>query len=354
MNTKELTRKIILRVAKFKWLIFMGAILFAVLLFFYAKTIPPIYTAKTTVFPLTASNESPATSAITTLLGGGDAPKSFSQDASINIVELALSRNTMNAVVLKTLPELGNKRIAELLIESHNKTRKRFEPAIEVPKDTASLKAIGSALLQKNYTAKVLKSGIFEVTFSNANERLLSPVSYQLIDKISQFYIDMKIKKAKRDYDFTLKKVDSLQQILDVYDRRAVHMNNTTLFVPNSKIEYSIPKENLVANKERVMRQRDASANNREEALWRLQKATPIIATLDKPEPPFDVTRPSAFMYAIVGLMLGTFLTILLVIGPLLFSYMKAEANKAIFGTEELEAEVIPSSNVSTTATTTV
>lgn len=353
MNTKELTRKIIFRVAKFKWLVFVGALIFAAILFFYAKTIPPVFTAKTTVFPLTASNESPATSAITTLLGGGDAPKSFSQDASINIVELALSRNTMNAVVLKRLPELDNKLIAELLIESHNKTRKRFEPAIEIPRDTASLKAIGSALLQKNYTAKVLKSGIFEVTFSNANESLLSPVSYQLIDKISQFYIDMKIKKAKRDYDFTFKKVDSLQQILDVYDRRAIRMNNTTLFVPNSKIEYSIPKENLVANKERVMRQRDASANNKEEALWRLQKATPIIATLDKPEPPFDVTRPSASMFAIVGLMLGAFLSTLVIIGPLIARYAKAEANKAIFGDEEVEVEVIPSSKVSSTVSTT-
>ena len=206
---------------------------------------------------------------------------------------------------------------------------------------------------KKNYTAKVLKSGIFEVTFSNANERLLSPVSYQLIDKISQFYIDMKIKKAKRDYDFTFKKVDSLQQILDVYDRRAIRMNNTTLFVPNSKIEYSIPKENLVANKERVMRLRDASANNKEEALWRLQKATPIIATLDKPEPPFDVTRPSASMFAIVGLMLGAFLSTLVIIGPLIARYVKAEANNAIFGDEEVEIEVIPSSNVSSTVSTT-
>ena len=82
----------------------------------------------------------------------------------------------------------------------------------------------------------------------------------------------MKIKKAKRDYDFTRKKVDSLQISLDMYDRQAISMNNSTMFVPNSRIEYSIPKENLVNAKERVMRQRDAAANNRDEALWRLQK----------------------------------------------------------------------------------
>jgi hypothetical protein len=273
------------------------------------------------------------------LLGGADAPKSFSQDASINIVELALSRNTMEAVVMKRIPELGNKRIAELLIESYNKSKKIYTPSIKIPNDTNLLKAYGTSVLKDIYTAKVLKSGIFEVTFSNCNKELLSPVCYHLIDKISQFYIDMKIKKAKRDYDFTLKKVDSLQVSLDMYDRQAVIMNNSTLFVPNSRIEYSIPKENLVNAKERVMRQRDAAANNKEEALWRLQKATPIIATLDKPEPPFDIVRASSILYAIIGMIIGTMLFMGIVLYPLIMNYIRAEANKAIFGTVNAEIE---------------
>ncbi len=339
MNPKEFLQKMLIRLLKFRWLILIGAIFTGVAMFFYAKTIRPVYTAKTTVFPLTASSESPATSAITTLLGGSDAPKSFSQDASINIVELALSRNTMEAVVMKRLPEMGNKRIAELLIESYNRSKKIYTSAIKIPKDTIMLKAYGTSVLKDIYTAKVLKSGIFEVTFSNCNKELLSPVSYQLIDKISQFYIDMKIKKAKRDYDFTRKKVDSLQISLDMYDRQAISMNNSTMFVPNSRIEYSIPKENLVNAKERVMRQRDAAANNRDEALWRLQKATPIIATLDKPEPPFDVVRASSILYAIVGMVIGTMIFMGVVLYPLVMNYIKAEAKKAIFMTGSVEGK---------------
>ncbi len=351
MNTKEIVRKIFLKLAKYKLAIFFGAIIGAAAMFVYAKSIPPIYTAKATVFPLTASNENPTSSAISTLLGGGDAPKSFSQDASINIVELAQSRNTREAVVLKRLPEFGNKRIAELLINNYNKTKKPQEPEIKMPKDTVALSALAGVMLSKNYTAKILKSGILEVTFSSTDQSILSPVSYALIDKISQFYIDLKIKKAKRDYDFTIKKVDSLQHIIDGFDRRAVRMNNTTLFVPNSKIEYSIPKENLVNAKERVMRLRDASANNREEALWRLQKATPIIATLDKPEPPFDKKGTSAFMYAIIGVVIGSVLIIGSLISPIVIAYVKEEAKNAIFGDDPPIEEV---STVSVTSTTTL
>ncbi len=321
-------------------------------MFVYAKSIPPVYTAKATVFPLTASNENPTSSAISTLLGGSDAPKSFSSDASINIVELAQSRNTREAVVLKRLPEFGNKRIAELLINNYNKSKKPQEPTIKISPDTTVLAATAGLLLSKSYTAKVLKSGILEVTFSNTDQNILSPVSYALIDKISQFYIDLKIKKAKKDYDFTIKKVDSLQNIIDGFDRRAVRMNNTTLFVPNSKIEYSIPKENLVNAKERVMRLRDASANNREEALWRLQKATPIIATLDKPEPPFDFKGASAVVYAIIGLFVGAIIIIGALVSPIVIAYAKAEAKNAIFGDDPPIEEV--NTTVSTTTTTTL
>ena len=82
--------------------------------------------------------------------------------------------------------------------------------------------------------------------------------------------------------------------MLSSFDRKAIQLSNTTLFVPLERIEFSIPKENLADQKEWVTRQRDASANNREEALWRLQKVTPIIATLDKPDPPFEVKKPSS------------------------------------------------------------
>lgn len=336
MTSKELIQKIYLRIGKFKWLVAIAGFIFAAVLFFYARMIPPVYTAKATVFPLTGSNEtSSASNALTTLLGGSDAPKSFSQEASINIVELAQSRNTREAVALKRLPEFGNKMVAELLIENYNKTKFFYTPALEKPTDLPTLAAVGGTLLNKNFIAKTAKSGILELYYSNTNPGLISPITYAMIEKISQFYIDLKTRKAKKDYDFTLRKIDSLQQVLNTYDRRAITMANTTLFVPKGKIEYSIPKENLINAKERVMRQRDGSANNREEALWRLQKATPIIDILDKPVPPFTVNRPSSMIYAILGFLLGCLIAVAFLIAPILSKYVEIETNKAIFGEEE-------------------
>ncbi|MEO6582955.1 MAG: hypothetical protein ABIO05_01450, partial [Ferruginibacter sp.] len=165
---------------------------------------------------------------------------------------------------------------------------------------------------------------------SSPDINLIEPVSYIFIERISAFYKDLKIRKAQTDYNFTLRKIDSLEQILNVYDRRAIRMNNTTLFTPLDRIQYSIPKENLANAKERVMRQRDASANNREEALWRLQKVTPIIAVLDKPEGPFVETKPSTTFYGIIGFVLGAVVSILLVVSGVVFDFVKSQTDKML------------------------
>lgn len=352
MTTIELTRKIVRRLGKLKLLIVLIGVIVAGLLYVYAKRIPAVYTAKASVFPLTAaSDNSGASSLISSLTGISDAPKSFSQEASINIIELATSRSTREAVAMERIPSLGNRYIADLLIESANKYKSFFGKDIKRPAVDSGLKPIGAEIIKGGMTAKINKNGILEITFSNPDQGLVSPISYVLIDKISQFYKDLKVKKARGDYDFTVRKMDSLQNVLNIYDRRAIHMANTTLFVPEEKIEFTIPKENLINDKGRVVRQRDAAANNREEALWRLQKVTPIIEILDKPDAPYDIQKPSAIMYALIGFILGSIIGILLFISDILYKYVNQEINSAVFGDEHPGAEKEP--GVANTTTTT-
>lgn len=333
MTTNELIKNIFLKIGRFKFLILLGGIFIAALFFLYAKSVKPVYTAKASVFPLTASNDnSTSANALSSILGISDAPKSFSQEASINIVELALSRTTREAVAMQRVPSNGNRTIAELLVDNYNNTKSFFVPAIKKPTDETGLKALGGNLLKGGITAKINKNGILEITYSNNDQDLIEPVSYTFIDKLSEFYKDLKIKKAKLDYDFTIKKIDSLDIVLNSFDKKAIQMSRTTMFVPTEKIEYSIPKENLSNQKEWVTRQRDASASNREEALWRLQKVTPIIATLDKPDPPYDVQKPSSVLYAGIGFFLGCILFTFILLFGLLYRYGKEEASKAIFG----------------------
>lgn len=336
MTSQQLFQAVYIRLDRCKWYIVGTGILIALLFVLYAARSATKYTSHASVFPLTATRDNNlANSALSSLLGITDGTQSFSQEASINIVELATSRYTLEAVASQRLPQMDNKTIGELLIIEYNKYRNFWNKEMPIPKDSVKLAAAGGGLLKFLIESKINKNGVLEITFTSSNKELVSPVSYVFIDKLSAFYKELRVKKAEVDYKFTLQKIDSLDNVLRSFDQRAVKLSNTTLFVPSEKIQYQIPKENLSAEKDRVVRQRDAIASNREEALWRLQKVTPIIATLDKPEPPFDVNKPSKILFGILGLFIGVFLASVVTSFNLGYKYVKFEIHQAVFGSSK-------------------
>lgn len=208
MTNIELIKQLLNRLKKFSWLILIIALGFGGLFYFMAKQAVVVFTSKSTVFPLNSSSDnSVSSSAISSLLGLSDAPKSFSGEASINIVELATSRRTREAVAATRIPALGNKTVAELLIEEHNSHLGFMQNTeIRMPKDTAVLINIASSMLGGAFVAKINKNGILELYYSNSNTKIVREVSYVFINKISDFYIDLKKKKAQIDYEFAVKK----------------------------------------------------------------------------------------------------------------------------------------------------
>ena len=123
MTNIEFLKLLLKRLKKFSWIILLMAALFGGLFYFMAKRSILLYTSKATVFPLNSSTDnSVSTSTISGILGLNDNNKAFSGEASINIVELATSRRTMEAVALERLPSMGNKMISQLLVEEHNNT----------------------------------------------------------------------------------------------------------------------------------------------------------------------------------------------------------------------------------------
>jgi hypothetical protein len=345
VTSQDLIKKLIRRTFKFKWIILIGGIAFAVLFYKIAKSKPVFYSVRSSIFPLTASDNSSSSSKLSELLGGsGGSGKNLSDEATINIEEVAKSRKTRDAVSAEKIPQLGNKLAGLLLIENYNAHKGYFDKKIKVPTTESEIISSGSLLLDGSYTLKANKNGLLEINFSSTDSSIITPMSYILISKITEFYKELKMKKAKSDFDFTDKKVDSLQLVLNKYDREQIQMNNTTLFVPKDKLEYSIPKQNVITNKSIVINQRNGAASNREDALWRLQRVTPIVEILDKPEPPFLETKSSGMLYAIGGMALGCIIFLLIFIADILYKYTGQQVHNAIF------AEKPSDTNTTTTA----
>jgi hypothetical protein len=229
------------------------------------------------------------------------------------------------------------------MIEENNRhTGFMQNVAIVPPKDSHSQINIASNLLRIAFSAKINKNGILELFFSNSNPQLVREVSYIYIDKLSEFYIDLKKKKAQIDYEFAVKKADSLLVVLNELDKRAIALDESTFFTNEGLKRYNLPKINLQQDKATVQSQYYYAVNNRESAAYRLQKETPIIEPLDKPEPPFDEVKKSAMIYTFLGTILGIVIGMLLVSWKIINKYLADELNKAIEKASKPKEEIAP------------
>jgi uncharacterized protein involved in exopolysaccharide biosynthesis len=329
VNTGELLKHLIKR----KWAILITGIIVAILSLFHTMKTPTIYTSRATLFPLNSSSDNSAGSALSGLLGGlsgASSNNSFSSDVSINIIELAVSRTVRERVASSTVPQFQNKTVTRLLVEESNAHKSFFGDTMTVPIDSAAAATLGGALLLSNINAKINKNGVLEINYSNTNPALLKPISELFIATISRYYIDLRTAKALADYQFTLTKIDSLNSVLANLDNKAIGFQNTTYFTPSGKLQYQLPQENLTIEKQRLISQQSSQIADKEQALWTLQKATPIIATLDHPDPPYDASGPSVMSDTLLGFILGAMIASFFAVRKTLMNYFSAELKKLV------------------------
>ena len=336
MTSQELTIEIISRLKKHKVFIVCSALFFSIMLIIFALKTPVTYTSTSIIFPLTASNDNnSASSTLSALFSGGDNSNNpFTDEASVNIIELALSRTTREEVALMKDTSAGNKTIGELLIRDINAHRSFLEPKINIPQSHDSLLAIVIQILKDNLTATINKNNSFVLTYTGRSPELVRTASYGFIEKISTFYIDLKREKAKRDFEFASSKVDSLRNVIHSKDTKLIAIDQKTLFTNTNKMEFRVPTENLIAEKQMLRQQYAIAVANQQNAAYKLQKATPVIKVLDYPEPPYDMQKRSPIVYGVIGLLIGLVLSTIYFSFRILVRYAREEINKAIYGQE--------------------
>ncbi len=136
--------------------------------------------------------------------------------------------------------------------------------------------------------------------------------------------------------------MDSLKRVLNAKDYQLIAIDKRTLFTNPNKLVYKVPIENLIMEKQMVNSQYIQAVANRENAAYKLQKATPLIKVLDKPDPPYIPKSKSATIYGLLGFLLGSILIAGFAVAGIIFKFIRMEATKAIFG----------STKISTTTTT--
>ncbi len=339
MNSQEITAEILLRLRrKWIWIIAAGLILSA-LLIVYALRTPLTYTSSATIFPLTANSDNSSTSVLSALMGGGDNGKSFADENSVNIVELAMSRTLREEVAATKIPSSGNKTIAQLLLDEYNQNLRALGDRMVIEPGSPELIIWASKILKNAITANITKTNSFVLTYTGRTPDLVRTISYVIIDKISAFYIDLKSEKAKRDFEFASKKVDSLRGVMNSKDQTLIDIDQRTLFTNTMKLQYRVPTENILADKQMIRAQYANAVANQQNAAYKLQKATPVIKVLDKPDPPYLITKKSALIYGGIGFVGGLIMMSFILLIPILVSYISDELSRMIHGPHKKNVE---------------
>ncbi len=227
------------------------------------------------------------------------------------------------------------------LFEDINSHRGLLEPEIKMPPNEYALITWAGNILKDGLNASINKNNSFVLTYTGRSPDLVRTISYGFIDKISTFYIDLKREKAKRDFEFATNKVDSLRSVMNSKDNQLIAIDKRTLFTNTAKLEFRVPTENLLVDKQMLRQQYATAVANQQNAAYKLQKATPVIKVLDKPEPPYDVQFKSPVIYGMIGLIAGLILAILLFTGGILLKFIKHESRKAIFGEEHAKPATV-------------
>ena len=332
MTNQELTTAVFYRLKKARFIIIAVAVAGALALILYAKQKPVTYTSRSSVFPLTSGNDNTATSSTLSALLGTEGTKSFSDEASINIIELAQSRTTREEVASIRDSSLGNKTIAELLVDDINSHRGWFESKVTMPPNEYALIVWAGQVLQDGLNATLNKNNMLILSYTGRSPDLVRVISYGFIDKISLFYIQLKQEKARRDFEFATSKVDSLRAVMNAKDNQLIAIDKRTLFTNTSKLEFRVPTENLLADKQMIRQQYAQAVANQQNAAYKLQKATPLIKILDRPEPPYDIENKSAVLYGLIGMFAGVILSSLFFVSGIILKFIRHEINKALFG----------------------
>ncbi|CAN5303723.1 hypothetical protein BH20BAC1_BH20BAC1_21400 [soil metagenome] len=335
MTSQALIANIFRRLKRYSYIIILAGCFGAAGGIFYARQQPSTYTSKSSIFPLNSTaDNTPGTSALNVLLGT-EATKTFAEEASVNIIELAQSRTTREEVAAIRDSALYNKTIAELLEEDFNNHRGWFEDKMEEFKNDHDRMTWAGEKLKEGLTANINKNNTLVLTYTGRSSEVVRAVSYGFISKISQFYIELKREKAERDFIFANNKADSLRRVMNGKDQRLISMDKRTLFTNTTKLEYRVPTENLLADKQMIRQQYAQAVANQQNAAYKLQKATPLIRVLDKPDPPYDMNRKSSMVYGIIGILACAVVASVFIVSGLLLFFAKQEINKNLFGMPE-------------------
>lgn len=279
--------------------------------YFYAKTKPTFFVASLS-FVVEGDQKGGGLSGamgLASQLGidiGGSGGDAFTGS---NLIELMKSRTIVQRALLNPFASSDfNGTFAQYLYAETEQNPKVIFP---LAASTSSFSRFQDSILLSLYEGIIggimsidlldKKSSIINISVKHTNELFAKKLVENLVQEISNFYVETKSRKAQMNVNILTKKVDSVRkELYAAFTGAAIAMDNTYNLNPALAVK-RVPSSN---------RQVDIQANsailtqlvtNLEIARMNLMKETPLIQIIDLPVLPLHKVRVSKLKSLIIG-----------------------------------------------------
>jgi len=297
-----------------KWWIILGiGILFALAGAAYSMTRKPLFIAEVTFVLDEEATQSPRSgiSQLSEELGlGSDAGGVFSSPT--NIMELMQSRLLLEKTHRSSVWINGHQVVLSDFFLDSLDLREKWKVRANYKGDTlyesGLMRTMCDALNSQNI--KIEKKGkgttIYAVQCISRHPLFSKYFLEKLLNTVTQYYVERKTERAKRNVDFIQKRTDSIRQAYNValYGRAEFA---DAFFNPNKQTPL-VTREKQQTDIQILRASYVELTRSLESAKTSLMRETPLIQYLDMPVLPLKMLKSNMIKNAIVGLLLGVFL----------------------------------------------
>jgi hypothetical protein len=274
---------------------------------YFAKQKKPIYTSYSKIFPMNAEGGNDPTSAIKAQFGissGSGAGKFY------NINELMQSRTLSRKTVQYPTNNAKHLKLYEWIIEDQNTNIFSDSKKIILSKDSLENINTASEILKSAVNIKTEKSDFTSIQVACYNPELALRINECVLNSLSDFYIQSKTEKARKDLIGIKNLKDSLENALDIVERATLGFQDDIKFLV--KEGPTLPRIKLERLREEIIEQYRATSTTYSNANFTLLNESPIFQILDKPMTPVNVQaitwKPSFIIaFAITFIFLSLF-----------------------------------------------
>lgn len=309
------------------WKIFFIAILGAILFFGYTFIKPTRYTAKTS---FVVEEGKAGSGGLASLAGqfGIDIGNSvgatlFSGD---NILMFFKSKSLTKETLLTEYDSISKHTLADKYAEVYS-LRKDWKENEKIGKDVyfttknnapltrlqdSLLQVIINKVLKKDLTVeRPEKKATFIIVQCVFKDELLSKLFCErIVEKATDWYIDTKTKRQRINVERLEKRADSIENVLNGRTFNTAATQETTLDVNPAATTAAVKLEVNNRNKIMLTQVYAEVIKNLEISKVQLNQETPSIQLVDTPEFPLQKSKRQSILFAIIGMIVFSFLSI--------------------------------------------